>query len=270
MSGSFPISHDELANQWKTEDYGLTVISDGFCPTCYVEKTDVITQIGVARFDVNVGVCFKCLPSDMESYALSETTVLFAPERYSDPHTISITLDGLKILCAQAEMTHAASAAVFGNGVSQSLSVTQLEIVKKILQSDKVAIALKRMEKPHQCRDCKGLLKEEDSSVNVEDTCVGTVNSLRKNGVGAVVCFCCSELLIIDDDACPMVQCRSCKLTASKICVFCANGGIARGAEGSLVEHNMLQCSQKRLKAKREETPIPGIRLCDCKITHIK
>lgn len=90
------------------------------------------------------------------------------------------------------------------------------------------------------------------------------LNDMKKEGQGVVHCICCLAMNIITGNACSTINCNSCQLAASKVCVYCVNGAVVRKKDNSLQDHNGEICSEQRLLAKDQKTPLPLMRECDC------
>lgn len=240
FSQNFTCSHDELTATWRTpEDYALIIMNEGACGICCEEDMAIITQIGVARFNVNKGVCFDCL-SGFDGAKKFEIAVKFINSKDED-HRILIAIDGLKELIDQM-------APADKKGYR-----TQVKIIEDILGSELVQTALAAKDKPYQCKPCGGYIGDGTSESFT------FIANQRMEGKGVISCFCCAQLLQVIGDACSMASCSTCNLAASKICVYCIDG-----ATVTSLPHNGAQCSQKRLEASRGKTPLPPLRFCAC------
>ncbi len=254
MNTQFKISHDELDRLWdRNNDYHLTSI-EGICGAfrCPLDKkvTQVITQVGVDRFGVQVGACFYCLDKRLGQGTSFSTTIKVDFDDQSGRHEILIALDGLIKLV---------------NSIPSSLREEEKEALRKIIDLPSVQDLLKKLEKPYQCKECLGVRKIEWWN----DEEMPNLNELRAQKIFAVHCFCCGVLMAIQKgEGCSMINCQSafggCGLQASKICVYCVDGAIPKNEDGSSYQHISADCSQKRRDGEKGLIDIPPIRYCDC------
>jgi hypothetical protein len=239
---TFKIDHATLEREWEGKDYDLIPIDHGFCDYCPIKEAKdkrVITQRGPTRYDVTIGCCFSCLEQEFKKDVKLEIVTEFEtdPDHF---HTILITCDGLDKLMHKT----------FG------LKNDEQETIDKILNTPQIAKALKMSTIPFQCKTCLG--------ARVEDRRLIHTNKLREQKIQTIFCFCCAANLDYYGDACSMISCPSCNLQASKTCVYCVNGAIEKNEDGSMVEHDLSVCSEKRRIAQSTGKSLPQIRLCKC------
>jgi len=246
----FRITHEEMVKNWNAvNDYELGILAKGICKTCccYLrqihQEKSVLTQVGAARFGLNVGSCFACINEFIIQKDKLTFTVPF--QNSTDTHIISISLNLIKNLIEREKP-------IGTHETEQPLSELHQSVLKIILNKNIPLLerALKEQEKEKLCKKC--------SKLKIDEFTLEAVNGMRADKKIAGCCVSCGRGYRLDG-GCSIGTCTFC-ISSPKTCMVCVEGA-------SGLTHDLVGCSDKMhqlLKDTSNADPLPALMICSC------
>lgn len=249
----FKIIHQDMVEQWNEQnDYELGILEKGICKTCCLfmyqmhHPKEVITQVGVARFGLRVGICVSCINMCVNMGKINELSFKIPFQSSDDQHEMSVTFNLLDKLVKREYP-------IGDTEAERPLNDLYKSVLRKILESysNLLEKANKEQSKEVLCKQCRKL--------KIEDQFVEVLNQMRKAKKVAGCCLGCSTLFCLTS-GCSMATCDRC-ISKTKTCGVCMEGA-------SGLSHDLITCSEKMKKIMFEPEnakPLPDLMKCECK-----